>query len=61
MYKERQGTHTQNYWRSGWFTFLFAEETQGRDLRESAAAEEHDQDDALCVVLSIQICTIAAW
>lgn len=32
---------------TGWFTFLSAKEAQGRDLRECAATEEHDQDDAL--------------
>lgn len=35
---------------SACFTSLSAEETQGRNLREGAATEEHDQNDALGVV-----------
>lgn len=46
---------------TGRFTFLSAVETQGRDLRESAATDEHDQDDALGIILCIQICATAAW
>ncbi len=39
------------------FTSLSAEETQGWNLRKSAATEEHDENDALSVVLR----SIAAW
>lgn len=42
------------------FTFLSAEEAQSGDLREGAASEEHDKDDAPGVALRPRVRSAAA-
>ena len=41
-------------------TFLFAEETQGRDLGEGTPPEEHDQDGPLSVAPRLRLGLTAA-